>query len=98
MGTDTQGNVYYRSKRTPKGAREKRWVVYDGKVEASRVPPAWHSWLHHTVDEVGLESQNIKNAWQKTHLPNLTGTKFMYSSKQYQEKYQSKHYNSWKPD
>ena len=35
MGTDTQGNVYYRSKRTPKGAREKRWVVYDGKVEAS---------------------------------------------------------------
>ena len=52
MGTDTQGNVYYCSKRTPKGAREKRWVVYDGKVEASWVPPAWHSWLHHTTDDI----------------------------------------------
>jgi NADH:ubiquinone oxidoreductase subunit len=41
-------------------------------VEASRVPPPWHAWLHYTVD-VPLSETNAY-AWQKPHLPNLTGT------------------------
>ena len=37
VGKDTQGNAYYRSKRTASSLREKRWVVYEGKAEASRI-------------------------------------------------------------
>ena len=28
-----------------------RWVEYaDGDVNATQVPPEWHSWLHHSTD------------------------------------------------
>ena len=30
--------------------RRKRWVIYNGVVEASRVPADWHGWLHYTND------------------------------------------------
>ena len=46
VGDDEFGNRYYA---TRDGKR--RWVLYNGTVEASRVPPDWHGWLHHTVDE-----------------------------------------------
>lgn len=78
VGMDSQGNTYYRAKRTLKGVREKRWVVYDGKVEASRVPPAWHSWLHYTTDEVPKDDMARLWEWQVGHEPNLTGTKDAY--------------------
>lgn len=78
VGTDSQGNVYYRSKRTPRGPRERRWVVYDGKVEASLVPPAWHSWLHHTTDDIPEDDVGRRWDWQKDHQPNLTGTADAY--------------------
>ena len=42
--TDEFGNRYYQNK---DGSR--RWVIYNGTVEASRVPPDWHGWLHHTL-------------------------------------------------
>jgi len=77
VGTDSQGNRYYRGKRRPAGGREKRWVLYEGTVEASRVPPAWHSWLHHTTDEVP-SGDGRKWEWQKEHQPNLTGTPAAY--------------------
>lgn len=77
VGTDSQGNKYYRGKRTPAGARERRWVVYQGRVEASRVPPAWHSWLHHTTDAVP-EGEAGQWDWQREHVPNLSGTDRAY--------------------
>lgn len=78
VGTDSQGNRYYRGKRTPKGAKERRWVVYDGKVEASRVPPAWHSWLHHTTDDVPTDDSAKRWDWQTDHVANMTGTPDAY--------------------
>lgn len=78
VGTDAQGNKYYKSKRTPAGARERRWVVYDGPVEASRVPPAWHSWLHHTTDAVPENDTGRKWDWQREHIANRTGTDDAY--------------------
>jgi NADH:ubiquinone oxidoreductase subunit len=78
VGTDSQGNTYYRGKRTARGAREKRWVVYDGRVEASRVPPAWHSWLHHTTDDIPEDDVGRRWDWQKEHQPNMTGTDQAY--------------------
>ena len=51
VGTDAQGNKYYRSK--PKeGEKERRWVIYDGNNDASRVPAEWHGWLHGAFDDV----------------------------------------------
>jgi len=78
VGTDSQGNSYYRGKRTARGAREKRWVVYDGRVEASRVPPTWHSWLHHTTDDIPEDDVGRRWDWQREHQPNMTGTDQAY--------------------
>ena len=52
VGTDAEGNLYYQDKRAIAGRRRKRWVMYNGVVEASRVPPEWHGWLHYTTDVV----------------------------------------------
>jgi NADH:ubiquinone oxidoreductase subunit len=95
VGIDSFCNKYYESK---KGKKKKRFVIYSKIEDSSRVPAQWHSWLHYTSDETPSENNNIKNAWQKAHLPNLTGTKFIYSSLQYQNKYREKHYQSWNPN
>jgi NADH:ubiquinone oxidoreductase subunit len=85
VGTDQFGNRYYREKgarKLVKGggmpSRERRWVLYNGIAEASRVPPQWHAWLHHTVAEVPRAGEETEHPWQKTHLPNLTGTPLAY--------------------
>jgi len=53
---------------------ERRWVIYNGIAEASCVPPSWHGWLHHTVDELPSAEQVTPRSWWKPHRPNLTGT------------------------
>lgn len=78
VGLDEAGNAYYRERSVKVGRRERRWVIYEGTVEASRVPPEWHSWLHHTTDEVPPEGGRSKRAWQKPHRPNATGTPDAY--------------------
>ena len=85
VGTDQFGNCYYREKgrrALKRGAgresRERRWVLYNGEIEASRVPPEWHGWLHHTVNEVPVASGQKRYAWQKDYVPNLTGTAAAY--------------------
>lgn len=69
VGSDAQGNVYYRSKDD-----KKRWVIFNGEVEASRVDAEWHGWLHHTWDTPPSAAPVTHKAWEKPHLPNLTGT------------------------
>ena len=74
VGEDAYGNVYYTSKRM-RGTRHERWVIYKGEPEASKVPPEWHAWLHHTTD---APIDTPVQPWQKPHLPNLTGTAQAY--------------------
>ena len=50
VGTDEFENRYYRCDRSRLHGRERRWVLFKGEAEASRVPPEWHAWLHHTTD------------------------------------------------
>ncbi len=76
VGDDDAGNRYFRDRKRRAGARERRWVVYAGEVEASRVPPEWHAWLHHTTDEA--PDGRAKRSWQKEHRPNATGTAAAY--------------------
>ena len=76
VGRDAEGNIYYREKKRTKGLRERRWVYYVGEAEASNIPPEWHIWLHHMAD---APLTNVpRKAWQKPHVPNLTGTPDAY--------------------
>lgn len=78
VGTDSDGNRYYRTRKTPKGRRERRWVLYSGEPEASRVPPEWHGWLHHSMKEPLKPGDTYHKPWQKDHKPNQTGTSGAY--------------------
>ena len=73
-GRDAFGNRYYRARRTPKGLREKRWVMYVGEPEASKVPPEWHIWLHHTAAAPIADASPCRKPWQKPWQQNMTGT------------------------
>ena len=68
VGEDESGNVFYRSH---DGRR--RWVIFAGEVEASRVSPDWHGWLHHTFDDSPSERPLPRKDWERPHRPNLTG-------------------------
>ncbi|MEM1315848.1 MAG: NADH:ubiquinone oxidoreductase subunit NDUFA12 [Pseudomonadota bacterium] len=73
VGEDEAGNEFYRSKQG-----DRRWVLYNGVVDASKISPDWHGWLHHTWDEPPSEKPLPRKAWEKDHKPNLTGTDGAY--------------------
>lgn len=75
VGEDQFGNIYYKERNG-----KRRWVIYNGLAEPSRVPPEWHGWLHYTVDSLPAEAYKPKS-WQKPHRPNMTGTPKAYRPK-----------------
>lgn len=85
VGEDSFGNQYFRSRKEAdprKGRTQKRWVLYAGEPEATKVPPEWFAWLHYTAENPlpSVCDQPLPNVsfnryvWQKPHLPNLTGS------------------------
>ena len=75
-GQDDSGNRYYESKNVADAfGRKRRWVVYAGSLEPSKVSGSWHGWLHHTHRNPVTQ---LPYVWQKNHLPNLTGTQNAY--------------------
>ena len=79
IGRDEQGNRYFEeSEGSGADGRKRRWVIYHGVAEASRVPADWHGWLHHTFDEPPTETPLLRREWEKPHLPNMTGTPLAY--------------------
>ncbi len=78
VGEDELGNTYYRAKELYEGQGERRWVIYKGEAEGSKVPPAWHAWLCHTIDQPPSEESYTPRDWQKPHRPNMTGTPQAY--------------------
>ncbi|MDE3015885.1 MAG: NADH:ubiquinone oxidoreductase subunit NDUFA12 [Pseudomonadota bacterium] len=78
IGRDMFGNRYYAERHASKNHRRRRWVMYKGIAEPSKVPAEWHSWLHYTLD-LPLTQRHIRRyAWEKPHVPNLTGTPNAY--------------------
>ncbi|MEM7190438.1 MAG: NADH:ubiquinone oxidoreductase subunit NDUFA12 [Pseudomonadota bacterium] len=73
VGEDSEGNKFYQ---TADGKR--RWVIYNGEAEASKVSPDWHGWLHHTFEEPPTEAELHRQPWEKDHKPNLTGSAGAY--------------------
>ncbi len=76
IGTDDTGNRYYEARDTSDSydGRKRRWVIYKGYPEASKVPAEWHGWLHHTFDLPPTIEPLKRQSWEKDHQPNLTGT------------------------
>lgn len=73
VGEDTQGNIYFESK-----DGKRRWVIYNGESEASRVPMEWHGWLHHTYRDPPTVDPLPRKPWELPHKPNMTGTPDAY--------------------
>ena len=73
VGADTFGNRYFQD-----ATGKRRWVLYDGTVEASRVPPEWHGWLHRTFKEPPTVNPPKIRSWECDHVPNLSGTPGAY--------------------
>ncbi len=76
IGTDPAGNAYFESKK-PVSGQTRRWVMYQGPNDASRVPPEWFGWLHHQTDILPTDLP-APRAWVKEPVPNLTGTPAAY--------------------
>jgi len=96
VGEDDQGNVYYQ---TRDGKR--RWVIFNGEVEASRVNPDWHGWLHHTYDESPADRPLTHKAWEKPHQANMTGTMAAYApsgSLRQAAPAERRDYEAWSPE
>lgn len=79
VGDDNSGNRYYQDKSVvgPAGM-PRRWVIYNGEADASKVPPEWYGWLHYTVDTPPTQDDYQPRPWEKPHLPNMTGTPAAY--------------------
>jgi len=79
VGTDAQGNRYYRAKKAKNvDGRERRWVIYEGANDASRVPAEWHGWLHGSFDGVPESNLPPPRIWEVDYTPNATGTPHAY--------------------
>ncbi len=74
VGEDEAGNAFYQ---TRDGKR--RWVIYNGEAEASRVSPDWHGWLHFTWNDPPTRAGLTHKPWEKPHQENLTGTAAAYA-------------------
>lgn len=101
IGQDQFGNSYYEEKFLffeSNKRRPRRWVIYNGIEEASKVTSDWHGWLHFTTN---IAPENIHYAWQKPHLPNVTATKRVYLPSNHilkGGKMEAKHYEAWSPN
>lgn len=82
IGQDEFGNKYYVSKKKNRDGNYRRFVEYKGSPEPTKVPPAWHAWLH-SVDRSNITGEDIPTntqnyEWQIDHQPNLTLTIHAY--------------------
>lgn len=96
VGEDDGGNVFYESRN---GVR--RWVIFNGESEASRVSPDWHGWLHHTWDTPPTKAPLTHKPWEKPHQQNLTGTMAAYApagSLRQAKPVDRSDYEAWSPE
>lgn len=92
IGFDDFGNQYFQN------SAGKRFVVYKGMVEASKIPAEWHGWMHYSTNVAPININTHRYHWQKPHLPNLTGTKNAYSPKDSSVKNTNAQYQAWQPN
>lgn len=70
VGRDDHGNIYYQHKKDS----ARRWVIYNGSNDGSRVPPNWQMWLRGTIADLPDAALPPERKFQQKPEPNLTGT------------------------
>ena len=92
VGKDESGNKDYKDK------KDKRWVIYNGEINASKIESDWYQWMHYQTNINPSETKISKHPWQKPHSDNKTGTEKAYRpNKITNKKKDFKKYESWKP-
>jgi NADH:ubiquinone oxidoreductase subunit len=96
VGEDEQGNIYYRSRDA-----KRRWVIYNGVCEATRVSPVWNGWLHFTFESAPSEVAVEHHAWELPHQASQTGTPGAYApagSLRRPVPVERRDYEAWQPE
>ena len=96
VGEDGAGNIFFRDKDD-----RRRWVIFNGEVEASLVSAEWHGWLHRTWDEPPTEKPLPKKSWEIDHKPNVTGSLASYKpsgSLKRRDIKERRDYEAWSPE
>ena len=96
VGEDDEGNVFYQSR-----DGKRRWVIYNGEAEASRISPDWHGWLHFTWSEAPTKAPLVHKKWEKPHHENQTGTRLAYvppGSLHRDHPAERRDYEAWQPE
>ena len=92
VGNDQFGNKYYSN------SKGKRWVIYKNNIEASKIPPEWHLWIHYLSKNKPVDKTS-SFSWQKKYEGNLTGTERAHKpegSLATNPKKNMKKYETWK--
>ena len=95
VGSDLDGNKYYINKKDT----ERRWVIYNGQTDASKINANWHDWIHYRTNEIPIVEKKEKS-WYKKHTMNYTGTDKYYSPRNSTSKKSrptNKSYEAWSP-
>jgi NADH:ubiquinone oxidoreductase subunit len=69
-GRDEAGNIYLQHRKDP----ARRWVIYSGSNDSSRVPAGWNAWLRGTIGEVPDKSLPERRSFELEPEANLTGS------------------------
>jgi len=96
VGEDPQDNKYYETR-----DKKRRWVIFNGVAEASRVSPDWHGWLHHTFDEPPNKTPMQHKTWEMPHQENPTGSTAAYApagSIHNARQPERRDYEAWQPE
>lgn len=96
VGADADGNQFYRNAND-----SRRWVIFNGEAEASKINPDWHGWLHRTWNEPPTDKPLVHKAWERAHQENLTGSPAAYApvgSIRRSETTARSDYDAWVPE
>lgn len=91
IDADIFGNSYYQTRNSKK---IKRWIIYNGLYDPSKIPAEWHAWLSFNKDSPPKRNQ-------KNWIPNTTGTNFAQNQITSIENIPQtalNYYDSWSPD
>ncbi len=104
IGSDEMGNRYFESRdHQSYDGRKRRWVLFNGYAEASKVSADWHGWLHYTFDEPPTVEPLLTRRWEKPVMPNLSGTPFAWRpqgslARSGERPAATGDYQAWRPD
>ncbi|WP_420710457.1 NADH:ubiquinone oxidoreductase subunit NDUFA12 [Asticcacaulis sp. SL142] len=104
VGSDEFGNKYYEARDTKEsyGDKKRRFVIYKGYADASKIPPDWHGWMHYVYDTPPSDTPLPRKSWEQPHLPNMSGTPLAQYPKgslnaQTERQKSTGDYEAWKP-